>query len=362
MPNDLFYIIVIPILTAIVVGFGINFYARMREGTRFRRLNEKIAIQAESMELLRKELERLRELTDSRGRMLLRLQEERLKPLVKTAEKIGLGQTIEMEDRPPALPAQERAFFELVLEETEQIRSLDVPILPELASTMAMLLYAEGQWDKAVKYLELALEGDSTDQETRISLANLYLKKRMFEEAGGHFQALIDFAGHRFEGHLGLGLAQVRLGRAEEGIKSLTTAIRLRPENARVYSELGRAYVEIGELGRALESAQVALKLAPEMEEGHLLQQQILIKSGKFQEAISACRRQLASGDSPRVLFNLAVAYSRSGDMEGALNALQRATGLDDQLRFAAKDDPAFAPLRGTRRFKDILEGRPGLF
>lgn len=362
MFSDIFYIIIIPILTAIVVGFGVNFYARMRESTHCRKLQDKIAVLDKSIEVLRQELDRLREISDNRGRMLVSLQQERLPILERLKGSLGLEDVIRLDSKPSGLPADAVTGFKPILEEIEELRSLEIPIISELAYYLALLLYANRQFDKAIAFLREALEGDSTNQEARISLGNLLLQQRKNGEARTQFKELVDLAGHRFEAHLGLGLALNRLGKFDEGILALTTAIRLRPESARIYSELGRAYVNIGELSRALESAQVSLKLEPEMEEGHILHQEILIRSGDFKGAIEECRRWLVNGESPKVLYNLAVAYSKSGDLDGAIDSLRRATTLDDALRLEAKDDPAFTPLHGSRRFVEVLEGRPGLF
>lgn len=360
--SDIFYLFIIPVLTAIVVGFSVSFYARMREKTRSKAYRERIAILDSAAEQLRVEMEKVRELADARSRLLQSWQAEKTQPLLRLIERLGLRRVIGYYDKPRGLTEEASQQFEAICEEVEHFRSTEVPIIPELALNLALLNYAGKNWDEAIALFEEVLEGDATNQDARVSLGNLYLKTRRFEDAKEQFGSLVELAGHRFEGYLGLGLALVALERFDEGISAFSTAIRLRPDNARTYCELGRAYVEAGELGRALESAQVALKLDPKMEEGQLLMQNILIKSGNFEEAVNACRRYLATGDSPRVHYNLAVAYALGGDGDAAIDSLRRAIQIDDELRFSAKDDSAFSSLRDSRRFQDLLSGKPGLF
>ncbi len=360
--GDIFFVIIIPLVTAVIVGLGVNYLARTRARTQSRLAAERAAELEDSVARHREEASRLRELADARALLLRSWQEERLGPLEKLREDLGLDTLITIDEEPRGLDDDAEERFRETVEELEQFRSVQIPIHPPVALNIGLIHYAAGRREEAVASFEEVLEGDATNAEARSNLGYIYLRLRRFERALEQFQALLELEGHRFEGHFGLGLAAVNLGRFDEGIEALSTAIRLRPEFARTYCELGHAYAETGELERARESAKVALKLNPEMEEGELLLQRIRIKAGDFDEAIAACRRSLAKRDSHRAFYNLAVAYAMKDDLEAAIDALRRAVQLDDQTRFAAKDDPAFAPLRDSRRFRELLEGRPGLF
>jgi tetratricopeptide (TPR) repeat protein len=360
--SDIFYLIIIPVLTAIVVGYAVNLYARMRERTRAVAYQDRIAMLDRALAELRDEAERMRTLSDARARMLQLWQMEHLEPIIVLRESLGLGTRIDIGAKPTGIPANAARRFGELQERISQFRSAGVPVASEVAINLGMLHFAARQWDEAISLFEEAVEGDATHKEARINLGNLYLRQRRFEDAGAQFQALIELSGNVFEGHLGRGLALIGLGKPDEAIESLSTAIRLRPEYARSYCELGRAYLASGEMERALESAQVALRLDSRMIDGQLLLQEILIKSGNFSEAVEVCRKALQERESPRVLYNLAVAFTMNGELEEALESLRRAFTLDDDIRFSAKDDPALAPLRDSRRFKDLIEGRLGLF
>jgi len=291
--SDIFYLVIIPVLTAVVVGYAVNLYARMRERTRARAYSDRIEMLDKALTELRSEAERMHAESDARA-LLLQLQ-----------EKIG------------------------------QFRAAGMAMLPEIALNLGMLHFSARQWDEAINLFGEAIEADPTNRDARINLGNLLLRRRRFEEARVQFQELIELSNNQFEGHLGLGLALVELGRLDDGIDTLSTAIRLRPDHARSYCELGRAYVASGQLDRALESAQVALKLEPAMAEGRLLLQEILIKSGNFAEAVEACQEALKEGKNSRMLYNLAVAHTMGGDYEAALEALRKAVerGREDILK-----------------------------
>ena len=360
--NDIFFLFITPVLAAVVVGYAVNLYARMRERTRARAYQHRIEMLDRALEELRSEAERMRSESDARARLLQRWQAEILEPLAALRAELGLGTLITLDTKPEGIPAANAESFGILQEKVSLFRSAGVPVLSEIAQNLAMLHFAARQWREAIELLEETIEGDPTNRDARQSLGNLLLRRRNFEEAQGQFRALLELSSKHFEAHLGLGLSLVELGRLKEAIEVLGAAISLRPDHARSYCELGRAFVADGQLERALESAQVALKLDPGMTEGRLLLQQILIKSGNFEEAIKACRDALADGESARVFYNLATAHTMGGDYESAIDALRRSFALDDEIRFAAKDDPAFHPLRESRRFRDLMEGRPGLF
>ncbi len=360
--SDIFYLIIIPLLTAVVIGYAVNLYARMRERTRARAYQDRIAVLDRALAELRDEVERMRNISDARSVMLQHWQTEHVEPLVALRESLGLGTEIGISDKATGIPAQVAKKFGELQEKISQFRLAGVPVLPEIALNLGMLHFNARQWDEAISLFEEVVESDATNRDARLNLGNLYLRQRRFEDARAQFQALIELSGSIFEGYLGLGLSLVELNRLDEAIEALSTSIRLRPEHARSYCELGRAYIAAGEMERALESAQVALRLEPKMVDGQLLLQEILIRSGNFDEAVAACNRALRVGDSSRVYYNLAVAQTMKGDYEEALEALRQAFAIDDDIRFTAKDDPALVPLRDSRRFVDLIEGKPGLF
>jgi tetratricopeptide (TPR) repeat protein len=225
-----------------------------------------------------------------------------------------------------------------------------------------MILVVADRLDEATEMFREALEADSTDLDARANLGSIHLMMRNHNEAVSEFEALIELARHRYDGHVGLGLALVQLGKFDNGISAFTNAIRLRPEHTLSYCELGRAYMNAGEMDRAMESTKVALKLAPDIYGGNLLLQQLLVKMGRFDAAVKECRSYLARHEDAEVYYNLATAYALSGDRESALHELRRAIQLGGHLRFRAKDDRTFELLRDSRRFNDLLAGKPGLF
>lgn len=349
-------------MAALISGAAVAYYMKMREATRRRALEGRIAELTALEEEQRRDLDSSRAEGDARGRLLGSLLGELMPEVIKLRQGAEIADIIDPFSAPIALPARLEDRAQKLLERVGLFRSRGIPVAAPLAFNLALLQYAGGRRHEAEERFQEALISDPAHQEARLNLGNLALKERRFAEARAHFETLLELAAHSFEGHFGLGVALTNLGQAEAAVAAFTMAIRLRPEHAETYCRLGEAYIVAGDLERALESAKVAIKLSPEMAEGRLLLQRILIKSGNFHEAIEACHKTLKQRDDPRALYNLAVARAMSGDRDLALDALRQAVSKDGELRYAAKDEQAFAGLRDSRRFKNIIEGRLGLF
>lgn len=360
--RDIFFIFVVPFLTAVLVGLAVNFLARMREATRRREMLREFGKIKEDKESLENQLEELRNLAEIRKVLLSRKQEEYLAPLVRLRESLGLESTIGFDRTDTSLSRAEVKQMNSILEEVSQLREAKVEILPETLLNLGLILCAAGRLEEATRIFVEAVEAGATVQDARANLGMIYLRLRKYEDSEREFSSLVEVAPHRFDAHFGLGLSRIELDKPEESINSLSTAIRLKPEYARTYCELGKAYMLSGELERAMESAQVALKLDPGLYEGNILVQQLLIKQGRFEEAIKSCRSFIGSKKDALANYNLASAHALKGDKELALKALRDAISLGDHLRFQAKDDPSFNNISESPRFRELLEGRKGLF
>lgn len=78
---------------------------------------------------------------------------------------------------------------------------------------------------------------------------------------------------------------------------------------------------------------------------------------GRHEEAIASYDRAIAiqPGD-PDVWYNKACSYALQGNIELALEHLQRAIDLSpNKYRPMAKTDPDFASLRGDERFQSLV-------
>ncbi len=82
----------------------------------------------------------------------------------------------------------------------------------------------------------------------------------------------------------------------------------------------------------------------------------IEMNNGHFEAAIDLFKRALKSDAAmPHVLYSLAAAQVRLGDMDAGLQTLVRAVEVREIHRSKARSDPDFLSLRGDTRFQELV-------
>lgn len=104
---------------------------------------------------------------------------------------------------------------------------------------------AEGELAKA-----LALRPDLA--EAHLQLAYTRLEMNEPRTALREFEAVLARNAHSPGARVGIGIARIRLGQVDEGIRQLEEAVVLNPEPVRGHYELGRAYEARGDTARAV--------------------------------------------------------------------------------------------------------------
>ena len=360
--NDIFYVVVIPLLAAVASGLAVRLYGLGTRTAQRKSFDRELGALQNRIDELHGKLTRTQEQNDSLSHLLRLWQEEWLEPLDKLRERVGAGMSIRIGEQTRNLTAQQIRIIDRMTELVERFEKLDLQILPQICHGLAVMQYVAGRQPKAIDLLRTTIAVEPSNTKARASLGNVYLGRANFAAAEEQFRSLVELRRHSFSGNFGLGAALYGLGRKREAKQALSAAIRIRPEEPKPYCVLARAHLDTGDLASAMENTRVALKLAPDSGENQLLHQQVLIRSGRFDQAIEACRRCLSKKENPGVLYNLSVALALDGDIDMAMDALRRALALDNSLVYRAKDEEAFTPMHKLRQFNDILEGKPGLF
>lgn len=76
---------------------------------------------------------------------------------------------------------------------------------------------------------------------------------------------------------------------------------------------------------------------------------------GKYEEAKTWYKKALDAEIYPYSYYNLAVIYSREGNLKEAVNNLNEAILLKSDLKAAASKDSGFNKIKGTKEFKEIV-------
>lgn len=185
--------------------------------------------------------------------------------------------------------------------------------------------------------------------------------------------------------------------RYEEARQEFEIALRLDPKLFEAYYYYGRSYYAQGELGKAAAWFEKASQARPEDYQAPMLLASALRGLGRASEAEIACRRGLAAAerhlelypgdaralyfganglsyfdreraldwagraiqvepDEPQVLYNVACVYALLGELEPAIDCLQRSLTHGWGQKQWMASDPDLAPLHGHPRFEALLK------
>jgi len=154
----------------------------------------------------------------------------------------------------------------------------------------------------------------------------------------------------------GIGAIQLWSGQTDDSIEQLRRVVELHPDFPLAYSYLAEAYVEKGDLASAIstiENAPIALDDPFSLSAAAYIH----AKAGERDRAIeilSELERPL--GQAEALSVQIAQVYVGLDDKEQTLAWLEKACDASSVWLIWLVVDPAFNPLRGDTRFKDLLK------
>jgi predicted CXXCH cytochrome family protein len=123
-----------------------------------------------------------------------------------------------------------------------------------------------------------------------------------------------------------LALAQVKDGaNLKPGLSRFAQAVAdIEPAQAEFYFELGVAHVKMGALGEAAQAFRQAIRRRENWEAPHVRLAEVLLRSGRPDEAIAAIEASPEPGDGEAAM-TLGVALGQLGRLDDSIQALERA-------------------------------------
>jgi superkiller protein 3 len=132
--------------------------------------------------------------------------------------------------------------------------------------------------------------------------------------------------------HMYLGLALAASGDMKAGIRELTTALELDPNNARAHLNMGSVYLQAGQEYLAKAEFEKALQIDPWFPEAHNNLGLMLSKSNQAEQASEQFRLAVdLNPDYLEAVFNLGLSLRAMNRLDDALGALRHAAELAPQ-------------------------------
>jgi tetratricopeptide (TPR) repeat protein len=192
------------------------------------------------------------------------------------------------------------------------------------------LLRQERDWDTLIAYFNQRVAADSSDNRSRINLAEAYFWREDFDSAKVYLLPYYDIDG-LLPGiqHL-IGKTETRLENYPTAEDYLRRALTAQPDEASIYFDLAYCLDEAGKYQAAADILGVAAGLFPEQTLFHKYQAQVLLEAEAYGAAIAALNKALAAEPDDLVSLSiLASLYAETQQHALADSVYQKALVID---------------------------------
>jgi tetratricopeptide (TPR) repeat protein len=193
--------------------------------------------------------------------------------------------------------------------------------------------------------IETFSEGSPKDPVLRNKIGIAYHQLMQLDIARKYYEQAIKLKPSYSEAVNNLGTVYYATKSYRRAISQYKKAIKLAPDSASIHSNLGTAYYARNLLPLANEEYRIALKLDPEVFEHH--------------SSYGSLLQERSVQDRAKFHYMMAAIYAQDGRNELALQYLRKALEEGYKDRKKLPDDPAFAGLRETPEFKQLLALEP---
>jgi tetratricopeptide (TPR) repeat protein len=193
--------------------------------------------------------------------------------------------------------------------------------------------------------IETFNEGSPKDPVLRNKIGIAYHQLMQLDLARKYYEQAIKLKPSYSEAVNNLGTVYYATKSYRRAISQYKKAIKLAPDSASIHSNLGTAYYARNLLPLANEEYRIALKLDPEVFEHH--------------SSYGSLLQERSVQDRAKFHYMMAAIYAQDGRNELALQYLRKALEEGYKDRKKLPDDPAFAGLRETLEFKQLLALEP---
>ena len=186
-----------------------------------------------------------------------------------------------------------------------------------------------------------------------------------YEEAKAEFEKAIALNPNSFEAHYFYARTSFAQGKLEQAAKLFERAAEIRPDDyqspcllVQIYKSLGRTQDRKTAARKGVELAERELALHPEDSRPAQLGSGALFELGETERSREWTSRAMAiDPDDPVAQYNAACSYSRLGDIDAALDLLERCLpNLGHEKQNWSKYDSELDPLRSHPRYQKIHE------
>jgi tetratricopeptide (TPR) repeat protein len=215
--------------------------------------------------------------------------------------------------------------------------------------TSAKVYIQQGDWDKAIEQLELAVQSYPEDPEAHYLLGRGYGEKGKFKEMNEEFDKSLALS-PKFADRIRVtrekywvdnfnrGVRFIQAEELEKAEQAFQTAIVLDPSKPEAYKNLAYTYIRMNNVDSAIATYQKLLETTPDDVEAMISLGNLYYNKAEYEKAVETLQKVLEiDPDNVDAIANIALAYDFLGQRDRAIQFYQDAIEKnpeDKDLRF----------------------------
>jgi tetratricopeptide (TPR) repeat protein len=213
------------------------------------------------------------------------------------------------------------------------------PELPGLQLNLGLTEFKQNHLPAAIAPFRAALAADPNSQQARTLLALCYFGTGKFAEAAPHFEIASRGEPENAELHRLLAQSCLSAKKYSCALDEFTWLLQQKPDSAATHMFMGQALDGLGRTPEAIAEFEAAIKADAKVPNVNFGLGYLYWKSHRYEEAARALEAELTvDPGNAQALAYLGDIELRDGNTDKALGLLQKATGLNRNLRIAFVD------------------------
>ncbi len=200
----------------------------------------------------------------------------------------------------------------------------------ELHLRSGQLVGAMEQYKICLKILEEDGLDSTLIYDNFLQLGQIFKSLKDLDSVIAVYSLMSSIRNDNFLPHYETGLCRIQLGQFEEGIRELTNAVKINPDNQDAWYNLGLAYSALQHYETAVDSLTKAAEKGPENEFILFEMGKALNKLNKHEEAVEALSKVFTINPNQcEALLTAGQSYSAIGNLEESINVYKKALEIN---------------------------------